>query len=141
MKISKLYSIENIKDSFINNGSIERLDGRCSGKTTGIAMCLIGEAMSQPGTEQYYSAPLAKHTEYMVGVCQGLVHQLGLKHLVVGYDSSKHRVFIKYNIYYTMDDIIRQQVELDNHPMQAIETPAPVKPPSIQSAIREDQPY
>lgn len=109
MKISKMYKAVAIKNFVINQGSIQKLDGRCSGASTGDALFLIGKAMRNPSMPYYLSESCRTVTsnpsaeiQHFADTVLALISELKLDYFK--YD--KKNKFISYEIFYTEAELL-----------------------------------
>lgn len=110
MKISKaLAELDGGKclEHLILSGELYRTKDRCTGKSTGYVLEMIGKAMQNP--EQPYE--LREHPSYhmnrhLIGMAQSLITLMGLKYFVIGHrhNTIEYRPFATLKINITVED-------------------------------------
>jgi hypothetical protein len=95
MLISKL-----IPEELLKRTPLEELRGRCTGKSTGAALRLIGKAMENPA-ERIYLAPMSSQARFAheVSMIKYWIDRCGLKHISVEKDTGSHRTYLIYDIF------------------------------------------
>lgn len=94
LKISKLFSGQDIVDAVRMHGSMEVLQNRKNGHTTGIALLLIGAAMTMPERKVYYRSYEESHSETLRDTVERTIRDLKLKHFKFSAQG------LQYNIWY-----------------------------------------
>lgn len=83
-RISKLIPDSRIAQVAIEEGNIKSLEGRLTGKTTGIVLATIGVAMQNPDCEVYVGSldhNSKQETLALVSRIREKIQELSLKHL------------------------------------------------------------
>jgi hypothetical protein len=107
MRISKLFK-DSVHDLVASTGSLYAYHDRCSGKSTGYALSIIGEAMTNPGKRILIldkSMPCAKlcYIKMFVDLVMTLAYKLELEHFQVVRDEyHSQNFYLQYNIYTTI---------------------------------------
>ena len=97
LRISKLVPDDQIVRTAIVNNSLNSLDKRMTGQTTGVALASIGVAMQNPDEEVYLGRAGSRETNELLRIVRDKIKELKLEHLRITHE--RGIMSLVYNVY------------------------------------------
>lgn len=104
MRISKLYTTEQLQNVLLTDGDLTRVDGRCSGKTTGIVLKAFGYAMTNPNVTVKIIEKEMRRDSHILNSARSLREQLHLKYLYVHREANEIHVIFRIHAEISLGD-------------------------------------